>query len=112
MAPVGPLLGICMGVTGFMIGGMQPVLIAFPILLEEIGPVYAGTAGGFVSTMQLLGAVLVPSCVAAPLAGENMTALFGIGGVFMLLSFLLAMKLPELGRRATASATIEGRKSQ
>lgn len=101
--PQGPLLALALGLTGFAIGGLQPLLIALPVSLPEIGPRYAGTAGGFVSTMQLLGAVLIPTCVAAPLAGDNLELLLAIGAGFLLLAFVLELLLACRSKPETTS---------
>lgn len=93
-APNGTMLGICLCVTGIAMGGLMPILMSIPIQLPEIGPTYAGTAGGFTSTLQLLGAVVIPTYVAAPLAGDNLTTLFYTGGICMALVLLLTLVLP------------------
>ncbi len=105
----GPLLALALGVTGFVIGGLQPLLIALPVSLPEIGPQYAGTAGGIVSTMQLLGAVLIPTCIAAPLAGDNWELLLAIGAGFLLLAFGLELLLARRGIPGTTPSKEETR---
>jgi NNP family nitrate/nitrite transporter-like MFS transporter len=51
--PPGILLGACLFITGVAMGGLMPLLMSIPIQLPEIGPMYAGTAGGFTGTLQL-----------------------------------------------------------
>jgi NNP family nitrate/nitrite transporter-like MFS transporter len=97
-APAGVLLAIALFIAGVSMGGMMPLLVSMPIQLPEIGPAYAGTAGGFVSTLQLLGAVLLPAYVITPIAGDNMNLLFILGGVCLCLIFFLVFALPELGQ--------------
>jgi NNP family nitrate/nitrite transporter-like MFS transporter len=96
-APPGILLGACLFVTGVAMGGLMPLLMSIPVQLPEIGPVYAGTAGGFTGTLQLLGAVVIPTYIAAPIAGSNMNLFFLLGGACMTLVFALVFVLPELG---------------
>ncbi len=98
LAPFGVLLSICLCITGIAMGGLMPLLMSIPIQLKEIGPVYAGTAGGVTATLQLLGAVLIPTYIIAPLAGKNMNLFFILGAVCMALVFLLIFTLPELGK--------------
>lgn len=99
LAPVGLLLYGALFITGLAIGSLIPLLVSIPIQLPEIGPRYAGTAGGVVSTLQLLGAVTIPTYVAAPIAGDNFYLFFIIGGISALLTFLLSLALPEVGRK-------------
>jgi NNP family nitrate/nitrite transporter-like MFS transporter len=83
-------------------GGLMPLLMSIPVQLPEIGPVYAGTAGGFTGTLQLLGAVVIPTYIAAPIAGNNMRLFFLSGGVCMALVFVLVFFLPEPGKKSAA----------
>ncbi|MDR2019676.1 MAG: MFS transporter, partial [Treponema sp.] len=98
-APAGVLLGACLLITGIAMGGLMPLLMSIPVQLSEIGPVYAGTAGGFTGTLQLLGAVIIPTYIAAPIAGNNMNLFFMLGGACMALVLVLVFVLPELGRK-------------
>lgn len=86
-----PMAGIyaCSFLNGFMRSGAISVLMSFPVLFPEIGPKYAGTACGLVSTLQLLGAVLIPTYVVIPLGGGNMTNYFYLAaGCFMISAVL------------------------
>ncbi|KUO49234.1 MAG: MFS transporter [Desulfitibacter sp. BRH_c19] len=91
------LLGICLGIS-------TPLLMAFPMLLPEIGPIYAGSAGGLLATLQLIGAFFIPSIIIAPLGGDNYTILFGLSSLFLLLLGIVALFLPELGTKASKEA--------
>lgn len=64
------LYGVCF-LTGIAIYASVPTLISIPIQLPEVGEKYAGTAGGFIATMQLIGCVCLPSYVIAPVSGGN-----------------------------------------
>ncbi len=86
MIPQTALLAAGMLLTGNFLGGMIPTLMALPVQFPEIGPVYAGTTGGFIGTIQLLGAVLLPSYLLAPIASGSFTVLFVLGGICMILA--------------------------
>ena len=73
------------------------------MLLPEIGPVYAGSAGGIIATIQVLGAVVLPTFVITPLAGSSVKMLFGLAALSMVLIILPVLFLPELGTRALAA---------
>jgi cyanate permease len=101
--PIGPAIVISLIVAGFLQSAILPLLLSFPMLLPEIGPVYAGSAGGILSTLQVLGAVVVPTFIITPLAGLNSTVLFGLAAVCYALIAIPALLLPELGSRALAA---------
>jgi NNP family nitrate/nitrite transporter-like MFS transporter len=61
--------------------------------------VYAGTAGGVGSTLQLLGAVVIPSYILIPILGANYPALYGIAGVLCLVAAACVFMLPEVLKR-------------
>ncbi|MEA4849637.1 MAG: MFS transporter, partial [Clostridiaceae bacterium] len=67
--------------AGFSLGGLLPLFMSLPIKLNAIGGKYAGTAGGLISTMQLLGAVIVPTYIVAPVAGDSFELMFILAGV-------------------------------
>lgn len=93
MIPWIPVMAAALLLTGMFLGGMIPTLMALPVQFREIGPVYAGTAGGIVGTVQLLGAVLVPSYIIAPIAGSNFALLFLLGGACMALASAVTLFL-------------------
>lgn len=95
-APTGLFLGACLFVTGAAISGLMPLLMSIPIQLPEIGPEYAGTAGGFTATLQLLGAVIVPTYIITPIANSNMNLFFLLAGLCMVIVGALVLFLPEL----------------
>lgn len=91
--PAGKLLPAALFLAGFVLGSMMPIFMSLPVKLQGIGVEKAGTAGGVLSTFQLLGAVLIPSYIISPLSGGSWTLLLLIGAVFCgavcLLSFFL-----------------------
>ena len=99
-APEGILLFAGLLITGASLSGLVPLLIPIPIHIKEIGAVYAGTAGGFVNTIELLGVVLVPSYIIAPIAGTNMDFYYLLCGLCAAAALIIVFFLPELGRKA------------
>ena len=77
---------ICSFLNGGLRSGVITVLMMCPVLLREIGPKNAGTAGGFIITLQLLGNVVVPTYIIVPLGGGNLTTYFILAAVCMLLA--------------------------
>jgi NNP family nitrate/nitrite transporter-like MFS transporter len=98
-SPKGIMLVLALGVTGIAMGGLMPLLMTIPVQLPEIGPAYAGTAGGFTGTLQLLGAVVIPASIAGPIAGTNMARFFVVAGACMMFVLLFGFCLPELGAK-------------
>ena len=105
--PIGPAIAIALTMAGFLMSTTTPLLLSVPMLLPEIGPVYAGSAGGIISTLQVLGGVLVPILI-APAAGLSAKLLFGLAAVCLALLILPALFLPELGSRALAARAGKG----
>jgi NNP family nitrate/nitrite transporter-like MFS transporter len=99
-APQGIALVLALCITGIGMSGPIPLLMSMPIRLPEIGPVYAGTAGGFAATLQLLGAVVIPTYIAGPIAGSNINMFFIVAGICMVMVFFFGFGLPELGKRS------------
>lgn len=99
-AMTGTMTWILLAILGILLGMSPPLLMAFPMLLPEIGPVYAGTAGGIMATLQLIGAFFIPSFIIAPIAGQNFTVLFALGSASCLIFGLITLLLPELGAKS------------
>lgn len=94
--PTGFLLGLNLFITGATLTGQIPLLMSIPIQLPEIGPLYAGTAGGFTATLQLMGGVLIPTFIITPIAGSDMKLFFILAGGCMAIVAALVFLLPEL----------------
>ena len=97
--PEGAAMTAGLFVTGFCMSGVVIMLMSMPVLLPEIGPVYAGTAGGVVSTLQLLGGVVVPSYIMVPLIGDNFALFYIVAGALCLAIAAIAALLPEVLRK-------------
>lgn len=95
LMPEGIFMILTMILTGFFLGGTFPVALSFPAQLDGIGSRYAGTAGGIVSTVQMLGGVCIPSFLIAPFSGDNFIHLFLLAGCSALLGSVFIAKLPK-----------------
>jgi NNP family nitrate/nitrite transporter-like MFS transporter len=93
----GFFLYISVFLIGYFFSAMMPLYLAFPAFLKGIGREYAGSAGGIIATIQLLGSVTIPTFIIAPIAGENYFLMFILGGVCFLLMGLISLTLPEIG---------------
>lgn len=96
LAPTGIVMISALFLTGFIASGAISQLLSIPVMLKEVGPVYAGTAGGLVGTIQLIIGVGVPSYILAPVIGGNFTLLYVVAGILVGISALLVLTLPEL----------------
>ncbi len=100
----GMTMAIVLALGGLLVFGIMPPLIGYPPLLDEIGPQYAGSASGIVTTLQMIGAYFLPSGILAPLATNggmmNYDHLFLYGAICAALFGILALVLPELGSKA------------
>lgn len=83
-----PLL-LALITTGAGIGGIMPLMISFPVKSGEISPGEAGISGGIISTLQLLGAILMPSYIIAPITGDNYSLFFLVTGSLMVLPLII-----------------------
>ena len=90
-----PLLYILTLFAGTALGSAIPIFISAPILLEGIGINFAGSASGVISTLQLLGAVLIPTCILTPVAGNNYNMMFSLAAICMLIMFVVSFLIPE-----------------
>ena len=77
---------VCSFINGALRSGVIATLMMTPVLLKEIGPKNAGTAGGFIITLQLIGNVVVPTYIIVPLGGGNLTTYFILASVCMFLA--------------------------
>jgi hypothetical protein len=68
--------------------------------IKQPGPADKKMAGGIISALQVLGAVLAPAFDIAPLAGANSRMLFGLAAMAFALTIIQVLLLPELGSRS------------
>lgn len=88
-------MGMALFLAGIAMNGIIVTMVAQPILLPEIGPIYAGTAGGIVATLQLSGAVIIPSYIVVPLVGANYPVLYAIAAALCLIVAVLICIVPD-----------------
>lgn len=89
--PLGSAALIYIGsfVNGFLRSGIIAVMMALPVMFPEIGPRYAGTAGGLIVTLELIGAVVIPTYIIVPLGGGNLVMYFVLGALCIAVSAVL-----------------------
>ena len=82
-------------ITGIAIGGAMPIYFTMPIRLREISSDNISTAGGLITTFQLGGAVIVPSYIIAPIAGNNYPEIFILTAVVIAIAVGLGVLLEK-----------------
>lgn len=84
--------------------GILPIVLSYPAFLPEIGAENVGSASGVITTVEMLAAFVLPSYVIIPLcsgsAGINYSMMFVMTGVCCGIQGIVALFLPELGRKA------------
>ncbi|MFP5527848.1 MFS transporter [Peptococcus simiae] len=98
--PAGVLLAAGLFLCGFTTSGVFPLLLAIPLSLKGIGMQFAGTAGGLIASLQLLGAVLIPGYIILPLTDSAPGPAFLAAGACMALAVLAMIFLPALEEEA------------
>jgi len=93
------LAGGAMILAGFCYGTCQVVCMSVPASLPQIGQEYAGTAGGLLTTVQMIGSIVIPSRILVPLAGSSYRALFLLAAGTLALALLAGLFLPQLNFR-------------
>ncbi len=89
-------------IGGLLIGISLPFFMYYPILLPEIGVEAAGSAGGLIADLMIIGAVGVPSYIIAPLVGLDFQMTFILATVCYVIVNILSAFLPEIGAKARA----------
>jgi NNP family nitrate/nitrite transporter-like MFS transporter len=74
--PFSSLTIVLLALNGFVLGSVAPIFMSLPMSLHEIGSVYAGSAGGIISTMQMAGAFFLSSYIIMPIAGASADHVF------------------------------------
>ncbi len=94
-------LYVGLAVTGYTFGSGMAQCLSLSVRLPGVGPALAGTAGGLISTLDLLGAKILPAYVASTIASGNRSIFFMILGIFaipwMIGVFLLPKELDVKG---------------
>ncbi|MDR0621030.1 MAG: MFS transporter [Deltaproteobacteria bacterium] len=93
--PYGTLTIVLLFGVGFFSGAFLSIILAVPMLLDYIGPAYAGSAGGVLSTLQSGGGFALPFLLPM-IAGGQPNGIFNlIAGSFILMA-IISLALPEL----------------
>ncbi len=91
----GIVLYILMIILGYCLGSGMASGLGMAVRLHGIGAKYAGTAGGFVATLQLLGGVCLPTYIASGIAGGNYNTYFIVLGVACLVWMVTVFLMPK-----------------
>lgn len=102
LLPFGTGTFVSYALVGIFVGGGAPIVMAMPMLLDGIGPEYAGTGGGVISALMNLGSFFLSSYIIVPLAGGDAYRLFLYVALGDALFGLVICFLPELGEKARA----------
>ena len=88
-----PAFGIyvCAFLNGALRSGIIATMMMTPVLLKEIGPALAGTAGGFIVTLELIGSVVIPTYIIVPLGGGSLMSYFALATVCMALAAVVCL---------------------
>ncbi|NBJ16622.1 MAG: MFS transporter [Dehalobacter sp. 4CP] len=105
VVPFGSITAVMLIITGLLLGSTIPLIMTLPIMLPEVGPTYAGSAGGIMSTVQMIGGFIIPAFVIAPLAGTDGTKFILIVAIIYVIFGLVTMFLPELGTKGKLAAS-------
>ncbi|WP_230397399.1 MFS transporter [Novisyntrophococcus fermenticellae] len=93
---------IVLFLEGYCLSAIITITMIYPVALKEIGPIYAGSAGGMASTIQLLGAVCLPTYVIVPVANLlgsiGYSYYFYLGAVSMLIAIFFMILLPDMNK--------------
>jgi NNP family nitrate/nitrite transporter-like MFS transporter len=95
------VLSLCL--LGFAAGLFCSYILALPMLLSYIGPVYAGSAGGLISTLMSAGGFSLPY-IFPMLAGGDLKKLMVWVAVGFILMGTITLALPELVKKTTSLA--------
>ena len=86
-------------VACFLNGGLRSGFIAammsLPVLFKEVGPKYAGTGGGLMVTLELIGAVLIPTYVVVPLGHGSVLNYFYLGAACIAVSAVICFLMAK-----------------
>lgn len=56
---------------GACLSSFIPMIMSLPVTLPGVGPAYAGTAGGLVATIQIIGCTIIPTNILTPMFTSN-----------------------------------------
>lgn len=93
------LLGAALLVCGFCLSTFIPTILSLPVGLPGVGPAYAGTAGGLVATIQIIGCTIIPTNILTPMFTDsanvtNFAGLFLVSGIIAACAAVTVNLLP------------------
>lgn len=98
---------VCCFLNGGLRSGFIAAMMSLPVLFKEVGPKYAGTGGGLMVTLELIGAVLIPTYVVVPLGSGNVLNYFYLGAAFIAVSAVICFIMAKTsGAYATEKETV------
>lgn len=83
-------------IAGFIFGGIYPLCLSYPSILPGIDDKNSGTAGGLVTSIALVGGIVVPSFIVTPIAGTNYVLMMQITVVVGMLGAIGFSFLPSV----------------
>ncbi|MDF7682265.1 MFS transporter [Lactobacillus sp. ESL0679] len=92
--PMGGLMMANLVIGGFFGAANGPLMQGMVAAFPEIGPKYAGSAGGLVGTIQLLLSYIFTVIISA-IAGQNFMVTFGIQAVLTAATMIFITILPD-----------------
>lgn len=96
--PVGGILVADLILGGLFGASTGPILQGMVISFPEIGPKYAGSAGGIVGTVSLLLSYILPVIISA-LVGQNFTLTFMVQALMVAATAIFVIILPDANRQ-------------
>lgn len=97
--PSVPVMCCALVVCGACLSSFVPMIMSLPVSLPGVGPSYAGTAGGLIATIQIIGCTIIPTNLLTPLFTDsanvtNFGALFLVSGVLAACAAITVNLLP------------------
>lgn len=85
------LLIVGLFITGLFLGSAMPIYFSAPVYLKGVSESNISGASGLITTLQLVGAVIIPTYILAPITGEDFNLMFILAGLIMLVIPILSI---------------------
>lgn len=93
--PTGAFMRAALFAVGFAANGIVPILVAAVSRLDNLFFSCYGMAGGVTATLQLAGAVIIPTYIVMPIAGDSYGWYFLFCGVIAIFGGMFSLLLLE-----------------
>jgi NNP family nitrate/nitrite transporter-like MFS transporter len=103
MSSIAALYAVLFG-AGFVLGSLLPLLFIFPIFL--VGQERVSSAAGLICSIQLIGAATCLTYIIIPITGMNFGKLYGAAAICLVISGIMLLLIPELGRKGKYQITV------